>query len=337
MGNGRPGTFPARINRRLCLQSLRLPRERALFHPFEMFLDPCNVCAMKCPFCPTTTGEARMSKRGILHPETFERIVSHVRLDRLRIVRFYNRGEPLLNPHLPDYVRRFADAGVMTEISTAAATKPLGEEWLRRLLAGGLTSLILSIDGATPASYAKYRVGGDFALAMENARLVGRIRREMGANAPVVTWRMLLMKHNEPELALAASMARDIGIEFHAERDIFIPAELRAEWLPDATRAEHGDIPSVRRISGRGRTVVSDCRELWTTLRVDTSGDVFACVNVQRAECAVGNLVESDISDIWNNAKMRKLRRYTMHPDEAPPAFANRCEGCDGRHCSRSA
>jgi hypothetical protein len=82
----------------------------------------------------------------------------------------------------------------------------------------GLDAILFSIDGATPESYARYRVGGDFHAVLANVRGVLEARRRAGRERPYVVWRYILFPWNDTpaEMDLARRMASEIGVDAFA-------------------------------------------------------------------------------------------------------------------------
>jgi hypothetical protein len=89
------------------------------------------------------------------------------------------------------------------------------EDGARRLVRSGIDEVTFSIDGATPASYAKYRQRGDFEKALRFLRLMAEEKRAAGLDVPVLNWRYILFTWNDSdeEMNLARSLASDIGID----------------------------------------------------------------------------------------------------------------------------
>ena len=66
-------------------------------------------------------------------------------------------GEPLLHPHIVDMVAAASQLGADTELITNGLL--LDEEKAISLIEAGLGRLIVSVDGATPATHAENRTG----------------------------------------------------------------------------------------------------------------------------------------------------------------------------------
>jgi hypothetical protein len=83
------------------------------------------------------------------------------------------------------------------------------------LLRSGIDELIVSVDGATQATYEAYRRGGRLDEILEGMRLLRVERDEAGLNRPAIVWRYILFSWNDSdaEMALAERMAGEIGVD----------------------------------------------------------------------------------------------------------------------------
>ncbi len=298
-------------------------------HPFCVMLDPGPVCNLRCPFCPTTTGWSEL-KREFLKPEVFHRIAGNLRLDLVQELHLYNWGEPFLNPYLTDYIRYFSQHGTRTIVHTNFSSNDFDDRFLVRLVDSGLTTLIISIDGASQETYEKYRVGGDIQRVLQNMRRLKDVKSGLGATNPTVSYKMLLNRFNEHEQDDARRLAQDCGAEFVVHENFWMPNELRTEWMARSVLDKRGQIPVTSQAAG---PIPTECRQLWDTVIVNANGDVFPCCLVCKPRHAVGNLAEQDIRHIWNNEKMQKLRRYVTDVNAGPLSFDNACEVCPNRSC----
>ncbi|MEM1510105.1 MAG: hypothetical protein QXR45_13245 [Candidatus Bathyarchaeia archaeon] len=66
-----------------------------------IIIDPCNICMLHCPPCPTEIGDASRVK-AILSFDLFKKIIDKVG-DYVYSVNFTNWG-PLLNKRLPEII-----------------------------------------------------------------------------------------------------------------------------------------------------------------------------------------------------------------------------------------
>ena len=118
----------------------------------------CNIsCTQAC--CAPETGITRTRQAGMLDFDLFRRVIDEAGPSLVRID-FFNYGEAFLHKRaveMCDYIKsRFPHIYLYTSTNGLALT----EEQARRLVHSGIDEVTFSIDGATPASYVKYRQRG---------------------------------------------------------------------------------------------------------------------------------------------------------------------------------
>lgn len=327
----RHGNRRARLCRVVNLAELRWRREKLLTHPPFLSLDPAPFCNLRCLCCPTGEDTGQLSKEP-LEPATFQRIMRNIRVDRLAHASLYRIGEPLLNPHLWDYVRFFSERRVYTAISVNFSARDYEDDYMKALIESGLSEITVSVDGVTQETYEKYRVGGNLARVLGNMRRLADVKRRMKAATPRVIFKMLLNKFNEHQVEEARKLAAELNAEFYQPHFFWTPDD---NWTSEKFRAQYAGKPQSYVVTDdRHRYIDTECRQLWDTLHVHSNGDVMPCCMAMEHKFAVGNLTTQHIDTIWNSPKMRAMRRYVVNPSEPPPPFDNMCVYCEHRFCT---
>lgn len=300
--------------------------------PGMLILEPGTVCNLRCPFCSTGNRSLKL-RRELLTPDRFQRIVKHLHLASLRKVHLFNWGEPLINPHLWDYVRFFSRRRIRTMVSTNLALKDFSERELVTMIRSGLSELLVGLDGMTQCTYARYRVGGRLDRVIRNLRHLVALQSRLRARGPAIIIQMLLNRFNEPEVESARKFADSLGAGFRVNENFYAPPEQHEEWIAESIKARYGRQPAA--IGGRRRTAVinTPCRQLWDAPIVNANGDVLPCCVIDDPRYAVGNLCEQHIDQIWNGERMRVLRGFVVDPQASRPRFRNACERCPQRFC----
>jgi len=307
-------------------------RLRLRSYPTQMILNPSTVCNLACPLCATGIQSANFPKE-ILAPEAFEAIMSHVRIDLLFGVQLFHWGEPLLNPHLAQYIRDFHERGVVTTVSSNLSTAQYDEDFLESLVRSGLDFLIASVDGATQEVYQVYRVGGDLARVVENMRRIYKVKQRLQSSTPTVFYRMLLNRFNETQAEQARQMAEEVGATFWPDPTFGIPPEVYEHWVADSVKAAFGERPATIYGFAPRRLIHTECRQLWDTLVVSPRGDILPCCVVADQEWSIGNVLQDPLEKVWNNEKRQILRRYVTDAKACAPGFPNMCSTCSHRFC----
>ena len=79
--------------------------------PFILYCDPSSVCNLQCEFCPCGRAHAdlwtedKKKSLGIMDFDIFKKIVDDCAEfpDKIKVLRMYKEGEPLLNPNFAKY------------------------------------------------------------------------------------------------------------------------------------------------------------------------------------------------------------------------------------------
>ncbi|MGD8398005.1 MAG: radical SAM protein, partial [Anaerolineae bacterium] len=208
-----------------------LRRERVAGLPYHYFIDPINVCNLRCPLCPTGRG-VLARPRGRMDLEDLKRIVDEIAPYAYRI-ELYNWGEPLLHPDILEMIRYARGKRIMVGLSSNL--NRLDRETAQQLVTSGLSQLVVSIDGADQETYAAYRRRGQLDRVLENLGLLVEARQALGSRTPFLIWRMLVGRHNETQVEDVARLAHEMGVDSFTTGLLYVdtrdPGQV-AEWLP---------------------------------------------------------------------------------------------------------
>lgn len=184
--------------------------------PRRMYIEctaACNIsCADAC--CAPETGIARTRQAGMLDFDLFRRVVDEVG-PSLNRIDFFNYGEAFLHKRaieMCEYIKStFPHIYLYTSTNGLAFTS----EQARRLVHSGIDEVTFSIDGATQASYERYRQRGRLDVALDNLRTMADEKRRAARDLPFLNWRYILFVWNESdeEMALARQLASEVGVD----------------------------------------------------------------------------------------------------------------------------
>lgn len=315
------GTLRARVKR--WLEPVRylpfaLGRPRS---PRTIAIDPLARCNLACPLCPTGRGHKTSRGNGILSLTLYCKILDQ--LPRLRTLQLWNWGEPLIHPQIDEIIAIAARRGIRVHAHSHLSLKK-DTAFFERLIDAGLAELWVSLDGASEETYARYRVGGDFGLALANLERLARTRRQLGSKTPRIVWKFIVHRHNSHEVETARRMAREIGVEFVTApiglADDLVDYEIgesleerRREWLPDDPAAR---APAHRTdgAAARGPIYEGRCTHLFEGPVISPAGDVMPCSYATHPGNAFGNLERTPFAEIWDNAAYRYSRSLFVRP-----------------------
>jgi hypothetical protein len=184
--------------------------------PSRLYIECTAACNISCheACCAPETGITRTRQAGMLDFELFRRVVDEVGASLVR-VDFFNYGEAFLHKRaieMCEYIKsRFPHIYLYTSTNGLA----FSEQQARRLVHSGIDEVTFSIDGATPASYAKYRQRGRFDLAIANLGAMADEKQRSGRDLPFLNWRYILFTWNDSdaEMNTARRLAADVGVD----------------------------------------------------------------------------------------------------------------------------
>lgn len=322
--------------------------------PRELYLESTNRCNELCDQCPRTHLR-REPERDLSLAEVVAITDQLPALDRVVL---HGLGEPLLNPELPAIVAHLHRRGVYVLFNSNATA--LSERTGRALITAGLDELRVSLDGATPETYARVRGVNTRTLPkiVRNLSAFTRIQRELGAPNPRLSFWFTAMRENLRELPRLIDLALETGVrEIYVQRLIYFGEGLAREEQALFRRAQHDDLAILadteRRCREHGlafratgattplaylgktaeieRRPWSPCQRPYSLAYIAATGNVYSCCFAPfhpgpAATRVLGNVFEQPFAAIWNGARYTAFR--TAFASDEP---WDQCAGCGSK------
>jgi len=296
-------------------------RTHAWGWPMHMHIELTNYCNLKCKVCPTGSGRLKR-KPASIEVSLFERLLKEVGFYPL-VIALWGWGEPLLHPQLADILRITQGLGVTTLVSTNGQNLN-DEEVHRALINYPPTYLIVCLDGLTDETLSAFRVGAKLDNALSGVRRLAELKRQKGAQLPVLHLRYIVMKHNEHEVAKVPEFARRNGFDVATIRTLSIidsPEDMHREFIPADERWKAYGYKDGQRIS---RTDFI-CEKAFTFPAVFADGTVVACDQDCNAQQPLGRLTDgSSFKDIWWSKRAAEVRK-TIRDNPDSFSFCRNC------------
>lgn len=180
---------------------------RPITHLAKLYIEPTTACNLMCRTCFRNAWE---EPGGSMSEETFAAILDGLsELDAVPTVHFGGIGEPLFHPRTIEWIGRVKQLGGRVELITNGTL--LTEARSRALIAAGLDLLWVSIDGATPESYADVRLGAELPGVIANLSLFRKLRRGAHHPKPEIGIAFVAMKRNIAELPQVLQLGLQLG------------------------------------------------------------------------------------------------------------------------------
>ena len=296
--------------------------------PRQIRWDASTVCQLKCPSCPTASGETRANLgAGFLKFADFKKILDEN--PWLSNVELSNWGEIFLNKELIDIIKYAYQNNVALHAFNGANLNNVKEEVLDALARYHFRLITCSIDGATQETYARYRVKGDLHQVIENIKIINHYKARYESPYPKLRWQFVPFGHNEHEIDQARQMAKDLNMSFHVKlswEDLYtqdfspVKNKERIAGESGVGAASRGEF---REKFGAEYLVKNCCLELFKAPQVNYDGRLLGCaVNFWED---YGNIFQDGLKESINNERMDYARDMVM----------GKKEGREGQPCLR--
>jgi short-subunit dehydrogenase/MoaA/NifB/PqqE/SkfB family radical SAM enzyme len=199
---------PRSMNKRLqplLEKVLRGPGPKA--RPWRLLqVESSLACNLKCIMCPWQKIASALGGEAVMQPDIWQAVRPH--LPRIQSIDFTGGGEPLLQPHLVEWVHDAHTAGCETGILTNALL--LDKVKANALMEAGIDWICVSLDGATAGMYNKIRTGSDFDRVCHNVAALSRLRR---GKHPKLMINFVLMTINIDQVEAMVSLSATLGVD----------------------------------------------------------------------------------------------------------------------------
>jgi radical SAM protein with 4Fe4S-binding SPASM domain len=302
--------------------------------PLHFQLEPATGCNLRCKMCQVPHYPPEMFKNMSL--DQFQHIFDQIRPIKVALS---GAGEPFLNPELLEIIRYASHHGasVLTTTNFTLCTKKL-----EAIVDSGLSLIKVSIDAATPETYANIR-GRDFhGRIVRDIKELQRIKKEKNSIKPYLRMQFVLQTDSIPEIAEVIELAHELGANslYFQPLETLLVAERKEELIRDITfddlkqrlaaardRAQELGIGTnagilIKNMEGYFRKYEKGvpeeppqriCLLPWFSLYITVDGKVRPCCSFGEGETLfVGNLFEQSFEEIWNSEMYRKFRRDSL-------------------------
>ena len=205
--------------------SVRL--HRPVSHLAKVYLEPTNRCNLDCITCIRHSWDAEF---GQMSADTFARILASLaEIGPPLTVFFGGFGEPLAHPHTIDMIRQVKELGLTVEMITNGTL--LDEKRSKALIAAGLDTLWVSIDGSRPESFADVRLGAELPTVLANLRRFRQLRPAAHKPSPAVGINFVAMKRNIADLPEVLNLGKRLGASKFAVSNVLPYTEQMAQEI----------------------------------------------------------------------------------------------------------
>ena len=191
-------------------------------NPLCFDLEVASICDLACAFCyrQYVSTPDKIMKRDLAF-----RLIDQASSMKVPSMKFNWRGEPLLNPKLPEIIDYAKQKGILETIINTNATK-LDKKMSEKIIKSGLDIMIYSFDGGTKKIYEKMRPGrfskNNFDDIYNNILNFSKIRKKLNSSFPRTKIQMILTdetrKEKDEYFKLFKDIVDEVSVKQYTER-----------------------------------------------------------------------------------------------------------------------
>jgi len=182
----------------------------------KVYIEPTVACNLDCITCFRNDWDQPI---GRMTEETFSSTFKGLKaLKPIPNVYFGGIGEPLFHPKTIEWIAEIKSLGVKVEMITNGTI--LNEKISQRLINSGLDTIWVSIDGASPDSYADIRMGAELPNVLENLKRLHKMRKGGHFPKPEIGVAFVAMKSNIADLPKIIRMGHSFGARYYSVSNV---------------------------------------------------------------------------------------------------------------------
>lgn len=173
----------------------------------KIYVEPSGRCNLDCVTCIRNVWAA---PNEVMSEAVYEQILAGLpQFSPTPTIFFGGLGEPLMHPNLPTMIAQAKELGAPVEVITNGTL--LTERLSKQLIEAGLDRLWVSLDGATPESYADVRLGASLPKVIANVKRFKRLRPAGHHPHPEIGISFVAMRRNLHDLPALMQLSRQLG------------------------------------------------------------------------------------------------------------------------------
>lgn len=251
---------------------------------------------------------------GIMEFDLYKKLIDDICAfeDKVKVIRLYKDGEPLLNPHFAEMVRYAKQSGCCDRVDTTTNASLLTHALSDQIIEAGLDRINISIEGVNAQQYAEFS-----GYQMDYQRLVDEIRyfyeHKTNTEMIVKTNGDILTEEQKHQFFDLFGDITD-GIFIESIMDCWPTFEQRKV-----------DVNQNRGIYGQSIREVLVCPYVFYSIPVNSDGTVSLCFLDWKRELVLGNVRTEKITDIWRGRSLREYQELFLRGERKSHPICGCC------------
>jgi len=270
--------------------------------PYLLFVDPSSICNFKCTFCPCGGGNKEYwdkdKKVNVMPYSLYRDVINQISEfpEKIKTLRLYKEGEPLLNKRLPDMIYYARKKNVAHNIDLTTNGSLLTEDLNYALIDAGISRINISVEALDKEGY-KTHAGVSLDFTKYKKTLEHLYRNKGDCHIMIKT----------TDIGLGENTEEDFYEMFGEYCDEISVERITPVW-PDFNVA-HVKEEFHEGIFGESVHERIVCPYLFYSICVNSDGTVSSCFMDWNHKNILGDCKTESIVDIWNQSNLRNMRK----------------------------
>jgi perosamine synthetase len=282
--------------------------------PSQVIVDVSEVCNLACTHCehPAFKRSHHYAAR-MLDVTLHDKLVDEVRTagaGSVQYIRYTSNGEPLTHPRIFEMLAAATQhSGVQVALTTNGTL--LTPKRAEQVIASGVSLVDISLDAASPDTYAAIRVGGKLPKVEEQVAHLIALARQAGSRTRVVV-SFIEQPGNRHEVEQFERTWRDRGAHEVVIRRLHSCAGSKPMTAaePASVMAEPDRRP---------------CLYPWERILLNAQGQLDFCPSDWVHGGVLADYRHTTIQEVWQGEAYQALRRAHLENDYSRHAFCGQC------------
>jgi radical SAM protein with 4Fe4S-binding SPASM domain len=277
-------------------------------NPISASIEITTQCNLKCPECPS--GLRKFSRpTGSIDIIAFQKYLQALE-KHLTYLLLYFQGEPYMNKDFFKIISRAKKKNIYTATSTNAHF--LSEENASATVASRLDRLIISLDGTNSETYSQYRIGGNFDKVVNGIKNLVQAKKEAKSSTPYIIIQFLVLQSNEHQIDDIQRMTKELGVdELQLKTAQFYDYKNGNPLMPLNARYSRYKKNNDGSFSLKKKSK-NQCLRMWQSLVITWDGKVVPCCFDKDAKHILGDLNQSDFTEIIKGKDYQAFRKTIL-------------------------
>lgn len=258
--------------------------------PKGIWIEPTNICNLKCTFC-FHSNDSMKRQKGMMQQSLYKKIIDDVSCFDPEII-LHHSGESLLHNKLYDFIRYAKQKGLKVGMTTNGTLLEI------EILDTGIDTLNISLAGVDEEDYQLVRPGYSFSDVVDKIKLISENR-----NKTCIAINVVITKHNKNRISQFKKRFKSLVDEIIVRKQI--------DWMGsvDVEPIKHNSFLVEMYMRFKAKSRYGLCQSLYNEAGILWDGTVVPCCLDFNGSISLGNINNDGFLNIWNGKKMYDLRK----------------------------